>query len=465
MKTSKLISLCMTLAVLSAARAETFSDGERVAFYGDSVTHHGYYVTPVQTFYYTRYPGRDVRIWNCGVGGETAGEAAWRFDLDILPRKPTSVAVLFGMNDVCMLGYQPGASESALKGRKEAPVNFEKNMRGLKLLFDANLPETKLTWCTLVPWDDELKFEKPRTPITGVTAGEKPLCDFVTRFQKEVGGGYVDYYEPMLAYNRKLHAQDPYASLSPDSIHPKEPGGLFMANVFLKAQGADAVVSDVCIDAKALKATKSDNATVSDFARADGGVAFTVLEKALPFPVEPAARALADDIGFDEALNREMLSVAGLASGAWTLTVDGSNVVTKSAAEWAKGVNLAKYETPMMCHAREVSKKAEERRSRERDVRGMMVGRCVALRWMFGSPFAEGEKGKDDRFAQAFAAGYMKACRDNKVKRPDGNFASLNENWPKRDKMEAAIENLHVEIRKMNRPKLHRFVLKTVEGK
>jgi len=453
--------LCSIVAALAAGTsAMPYSDGERVVFYGDSVTHHGYYVTPIQTFYYTRHPDRDIRIWNCGVGGETSGEALWRFDVDVLARRPTAASVLFGMNDVCVLGYQPGANELALRRRREAPSSFEANMRKIMARFREDLPGAKLTWCTLVPWDDELKFMKPRPPITGVTAGERPLCDFVTRFQKEVGGGYVDYYTPMLAYNRKLHAKDPYASLSPDSIHPKEPGGLFMAQLFLKAQGHDGIVSDVCLDANALKVKRARNAEVSAVARAGGGVAFTVLEKALPFPVDPAARGLADDIGFDAALNREILSVEGLADGDWTLSIDETDVVTKPAAEWARGVNLAICETPMMAQSRKVSSKVEERRAKEREVRSMMVARLVALRWLGGVPFAEGEKGKDDRFAQAFAAGYMKACRDAKIKPPDANFDSLSKNWPNRKKMEATIEAMHLEIRKLNRPAPHRFVLK-----
>ena len=116
--------------------------------------------------------------------------------------------------------------------------------------------------------------------------------------------------------------------------------------------------------------------------------------------------------------------------------------------------------TPMMEQSREVSAKVEERRAREREVRDMMVARVVALRWLGGGvPFAEGEKGKDDRFAQAFAAGYMKVCRDAKIKPPDSQFESLNRNWPNRQKMEAAIEAMHLEIRKLNHQTPHRFVL------
>ena len=43
--------ICFAVAVLAAgARAVPYSEGDRVVFYGDSVTHHGHYVTPIQTF-------------------------------------------------------------------------------------------------------------------------------------------------------------------------------------------------------------------------------------------------------------------------------------------------------------------------------------------------------------------------------------------------------------------------------
>ena len=79
-------------------------------------------------------------------------------------------------------------------------------MRKLHALLQDKAPGARICWCTLVPWDDELQFKPPRGPITGVTEGERPLSDFVTAFRQEVGGDYVDFDGPMLAYNRKLLA-------------------------------------------------------------------------------------------------------------------------------------------------------------------------------------------------------------------------------------------------------------------
>ena len=454
MKGKLLFGLTLTAA---CAVAEPFKDGERAVVFGDSVTHHGYYVKPLQDFYYTRFPDANIRIWNCGVGGETAGEALRRFERDIVSRKPTSVTVLFGMNDVCVVGYQTNAPSWALDGRAHAAERFAENMTALKGMLDKHLPSVPVTWCTLVPWDDELKFEKPRGTIAGVTAGEKPLCDVVTELHRKAGGGFVDYYTPMLAYNRKLHAKNPYLSLSPDTIHPREPGGLFMMRLFLRSQGVDGIVSDVSLDAVNGRVAKAENAAVTDLAKtAAGGLAFTLKEKALPFPVEFAAKELAADVGFDDEFNREMLQVKGLSAGDWTLRIDGTNALVKSAAEWAKGFNLALCEaTPMMAQARAVAALNETKREKERAIRSLWVARCVAMRRIQWEVRMTPDEWRDDRFATAFIQGFLNARPE---KHPDlSMYRAYAKDWRNLGRMEDEVEQLHRRIRGINRPRAHRF--------
>ena len=52
-----------------------------------------------------------------------------------------------------------------------------------------------------------------------------------------------------------------------------------------------------------------------------------------------------------ESLDQEPLVVTGLASGRFELKIDGQSVGTFSDAELAKGVNLARYRTPMVWQA------------------------------------------------------------------------------------------------------------------
>jgi len=455
----RLILPLLTIAAVVAVAAP-FADNDRVALLGDSVTHWGYYTSQIQNYYYTRFPDKDIQIWNCGVGGNTVDEAMCRLEGDLFARKPTAVSILFGMNDVGVDGYRTNAPAWAIAARPKRYSIFTNDVRKLKASLDKGCPHAKLTWCTPVPWDDELKFKSERAPIKGVTAAERPMAAFIRAYRDKVGGGFIDYYEPMLEYNTNLHRRDPYASLSPDTIHPREPGGLFMARLFLKAQGAPGLVSDVAVDAASGKVTAAANASVADMKKtADGGVSFTLLEKALPFPVEPVARAIADELGFDDEFNREILSVKGLVDGNWTLAIDGSNILTKTAAEWATGVNLATRETtPMMIHARAVAKLNAERVAKEKIVRMLWVARTVLWRRIRWDGYTLDDL-DNPKVYNAFLIGFFNSLGKD-GRHPDQNmYDDFRRNWKNRAQNENEIEKLHLRIRTAAQPKPHRFVL------
>lgn len=451
------------LAVASSANAAVFKDGERAAFFGDSCTHHGCWVKPLQDFYYTRFPDADIRIWNCGVGGETSEEGSRRIVADVAWRKPTFVNVSFGMNDVCVDGYKTNAPTWDVARRKDALKYFEAGMRKIHRILRASAPDARICWCTLVPWDDELRFNPPRESIKGVTEGERPLSDFVKTFHKEVGGSFVDFYGPMLAYNRKLHKTDPFSSLSPDTIHPQEPGGLFMLHLFLKAQGMNGVVSDVMLDASTCKIVRSTNAQVDAVKKTvSGGVSFRVREKALPFPVEPRARAMADEIGFDEAFNREILRVKGLPGGNWTLFIDGEKVQTESAKVWSDGVNLAMIElTPMMKQARKVAACNADKMEKEKKIRELWVARTIAFRRMEWNVKFTDDDYADSRFAESYITAYLHAYeRSGASAESDYDkklFETFKQDWSSVMSREEEIERIHTEIRGMCVPKVHAY--------
>jgi hypothetical protein len=154
---------------------------------------------------------------------------------------------------------------------------------------------------------------------------------------------------------------------------------LMMAWLFLKAQGVSPVVSKVTVDAASARATECVNAEVTALAKKDGGVTFTVLEKALPFPIDPAAKAMLSLLPIEKDLNQELLSITGLAEGLYDVRIDGVSVGRHTAAELAKGVNLAFNEaTPQAKQAQAVARLNEQRRSAEGQARSLLNTR----RWM-----------------------------------------------------------------------------------
>src|SRR5512134_3934551 len=74
-------------------------DRETIVFYGDSITEQNLYTAYLETFLLSRFPGRDLAVFNLGWSGDTASGGNKRFARDVAPVRPSLVFVNFGMND------------------------------------------------------------------------------------------------------------------------------------------------------------------------------------------------------------------------------------------------------------------------------------------------------------------------------------------------------------------------------
>ena len=125
-----------------------------------------------------------------------------------------------------------------------------------------------------------------------------------------------------------------------------------MASLFLKSQGLSGLpVADVRIDAGAAKLQALVNCKVSNLVATTGKVSFDYLAGSLPFPVDTVARTWGNSqrqsdalnwIPFTEDFNREMLQVAGLQAGEYTLRIDGHAIGQWPASAFAAGINLVR---------------------------------------------------------------------------------------------------------------------------
>jgi lysophospholipase L1-like esterase len=79
-------------------------DGDRVVFYGDSITDQRLYTTLAETYVLTRFPKLNITFIHSGWGGDRVSGGAggpidarlWR---DVLPYNPTVLTIMLGMND------------------------------------------------------------------------------------------------------------------------------------------------------------------------------------------------------------------------------------------------------------------------------------------------------------------------------------------------------------------------------
>jgi lysophospholipase L1-like esterase len=378
-RSSIAILLGAVLAVGGVARADMFKDGETVCFLGDSITNRGQFQNTIYDYYLTRFPGWTLRFVNAGRSGDSAGGSLGRLQEDVIDKKPTSVAVMFGMNDVGRGYYVANPDEKKLAGQKQALGNYKANMEKLVGRIRAEAGEPKLFFITPSPFDQTVVLEKNNNQ-PGCNDGLGRCAEIVRELAEKNKGTVMDFHGPMTAFNLEQQKRDPkYTIVGGDRVHPGAQGMLMMAWLFLKAQGVSPVVSKVTVDAASARATECVNAEVTALAKKDGGVTFTVLEKALPFPIDPAAKAMLSLLPIEKDLNQELLSITGLAEGLYDVRIDGVSVGRHTAAELAKGVNLAFNEaTPQAKQAQAVARLNEQRRSAEGQARSLLNTR----RWM-----------------------------------------------------------------------------------
>src|SRR5271156_865789 len=89
---------------LSAQSDFYLKDGDRVVFYGDSITDQRLYTTFTESYVLTRFPRMKVDFTHSGWGGDrvTGGGGGYidlRLQRDVLPYRPTVLTIMLGMND------------------------------------------------------------------------------------------------------------------------------------------------------------------------------------------------------------------------------------------------------------------------------------------------------------------------------------------------------------------------------
>ncbi len=377
LKRATLFLLLSALAVPAAspgAPAEApapfaLRDGDRVVFYGDSITQDGRYARFVEEYVRTRFPRWDVRFFNAGVGGDTvrgggAGPIEVRLERDVIALRPTVVTIMLGMNDG---GYKPFDPMTL--------ATFGEGYRAIVAKLQQALPGVRLTFIRSSPFDD---VARPPQFAPGYDDTLRRLGCYVTTLGAREKATVVDFRDPVnagIAAVLKDNA-DLARQVVPDRVHPGAAGHVVMGATLLRAWSAPALVTRVEVDAAGQRVVAAENTDVSGLAATEGGVSWTQLDRALPLPLgfEDAETELAQKAGADlESLDREPLVVTGLASGRFELKIDGQSVGTFADAELAKGVNLARYRTPMVWQAYAVKWSVEGGHEAQRVRRELLV--------------------------------------------------------------------------------------------
>jgi len=352
--------LLLAVPVLLAARlmpAQSFSlhDGDRVTFYGDSITAQRFYTRDVQDFVATRYPGLKVEFHNAGVPGDKvsggyAGDAATRVGRDVKPWNPTVITVMLGMNDG---DYVPPDS----KIFTEYQSGYEKL---LGLLRDA-APSARITLLENTPYDEITHGTEFKGFMATTEQNARATPALAAREHLPV----VDTYTPVVQLLRRAKSANPSfgSLLVTDRIHPAEPTHWIMAASLMKAWHVDPVVSSVTIASATRTVTDSRRTSVTGLTGNNTRVEWDQMDEALPLPFNFDNELMNFVLSASDLFSsdQEMLRVRDLPSGEYTLRIDSMEVGSFSADQLGKGINLATMKTPMWQQARDYDGELEQR--------------------------------------------------------------------------------------------------------
>ena len=366
-----------TVGTLSAhAQVAPFKKGDRVVFVGNSITDGGHYHSYIWLYYMTRFPNQRIDVLNAGIGGDVAANILNRFDGDVTTKRPTVIALTFGMNDTKYFEYlKPGADEMAAKAVQTSFENYQQIEKKLKAL-----PAVRKILMSSSPYDETTKGKGNYYP--GKSKAMLRVAEFQEAAARKNNWEFLDFNRPMTAINEEFQKKDTtFTICGGDRIHPGQDGHMVMAYIFLKNQGfANKEVADVVVDAQQKKVQRAGNSTVTNLAVTGTDVRFDYLAKALPYPLDTVPRGwgattrqseVVNLVPFTKEFNRELFTVKGLKPGKqYLLLIDKDTVGTFTGAQWAEGVNLAEISaTPQYQQATAVMLLNEERWELERRFR------------------------------------------------------------------------------------------------
>jgi lysophospholipase L1-like esterase len=326
---SRLLPAALLAVALAPAAAVAqapeffFKANDRVVFLGDSITEQYQYSTYLELYLTTRFPKGNMTFLNAGIGGDTAGGGAGRFQKHVLDEKPTAVTINFGMNDGGYGKFNPQANKVFVE-RTEAMLKMAKDAGVRVALLSPNAVD---------------KRNKSNGAEYVVTQAQfyAPLAESAAKF----GFPFVDQFAVTKAATDRMEVDDPKAEKAKpyyDGFHTSPPGGLLMAHAILTGLKAPAEVSAVGITVGG--GAGATGAKVTDWKAEKDGVTFTRLDDALPMPVQKDWLPMLPYTNELNDLNHYGLAVKGLAAGDYAVMIDGKEVAKYTAKQLDEGVNL-----------------------------------------------------------------------------------------------------------------------------
>jgi hypothetical protein len=352
------LALCADARSQSKAEFE-LKDGDRVVFYGDSITEQRLYTTYVEHFVMTRYPDRRVTFVNTGWGGDQvtknecepcAGVGGLaRIQRDVIDHRPTVVTLLFGMNDGRYLDFDP----ATLKVYEDGLTAIIRELKSKTKARIFVMTPTVYDGTRKTPWS---KTDKYNDVLDRYSEAAKAIA-------AREGLPVIDLHAATVDALRKAKAIKPDYTFVPDGVHPEADGQLVMAAELLRAWGAPADGIEI-----SRQAAPGSDGSISVGVRAP-----------LPWPGTAPSDTLRSAWPAVVDVGQVRLKLTGIPSGSYAVSVDGADAGARTSEELAAGIALGAA-SPSATEA----SRASERLVRRREDLFFMRWRQVGL------PYADG---------------------------------------------------------------------------
>ena len=249
--------------------------GDRVCFYGDSITEQRYYGVDTETYAVTRFPDMQVMFVNSGVGADKVG-GGWagpinvRLKRDVYPFKPNIVTIMLGMNDAEYRPFSRPIFNVYRKGYIYIVNQLKTHLPGVKIVLIQPSPYDDVSHKVGFPGGYNAVLLKYAAFVKRLAARNHLMCVNFNRPLVEVLKGLVKISTPLAR------------QLIPGRVHPSATGQLIMAATLLKAWDAPSIVSSVDINGGRL--VSAQNTKVRDLS-SHGGLQWTQVDQSLPMPM------------------------------------------------------------------------------------------------------------------------------------------------------------------------------------
>ncbi len=201
---------------------------DRICFFGDSITAHGFWMAEVFEYFIKNFPEHKTYMFNCGIAGSRGKEANIknRAFCDCLNLFPKYVVVMFGMNDVePNIHGTDDPEHKRLLAEEVLPV-YPKTLENIIEIIKS-VGATPII-CSPTPFDEYTEGEKK---WLGTDADLEKFSRIARDTAERHGLIFVDMRKALMDNMDKCPIRE-------DRVHPNRYGHHLMAEAFLCAIGA-----------------------------------------------------------------------------------------------------------------------------------------------------------------------------------------------------------------------------------